>query len=73
MATEVKISELPAAGAITGAETVVVNQNSITKITDVDDIKTYILTSLGATGTFLSADVPAKTITVTNGLITAIV
>lgn len=72
MATEVKISELPAAGAITGAETVVVNQNSITKKTDIDDIKTYILAD-GASGTFLSGDTPQKTITVVDGLITSIV
>lgn len=73
MATEVKISELPTAGAITGAELVVVNQNSITKTTDIDAVKTYVLDSLGASGTFLSADVPAKTVTVVNGIITSIV
>lgn len=32
----------------------------------------YVVVTTGATGTFLSSDVPAKTITVVNGIITGI-
>lgn len=65
-----KISELPAATALDGTEEVPVNQNGITSITDVDAIVTYTLTN-GVSGTFTTVD--NKTVTVTNGLITAIV
>lgn len=67
---EQKISELPAATALDGTEKVIVNQNAITSLTDVDAIVTYVKTG-GATGTFTTVDL--KTVTVTNGLITAIV
>ncbi len=67
---EQKISELPAASALDGTENVIVNQNGTTSLTDVDAIVTYTLAD-GVSGTFTSAD--NKTITVTNGLITAIV
>jgi hypothetical protein len=62
-----KISELPAAGTITGAEKVIVNQNSITKLTDLDDVKDFVLNN-GVSGTFANP----TSITVTNGIITAI-
>jgi hypothetical protein len=41
--------------------------------TDVSGLGTIVTQNLGATGTFKSADTPAKTITVTNGIITSIV
>lgn len=65
-----KISELPAAAALTGTEKVIVNQNAQTSLTDVDAIVAYALTG-GATGTFTTVD--NKTVTVTNGIITSIV
>lgn len=40
---EQKISELPAATTLTGAEKVIVNQNAQTSLTDVDAIVTYTL------------------------------
>lgn len=67
---EQKISELPAATALDGTEEIPVNQNGITSITDVDAIVTYTLAG-GVSGTFTTVD--NKTVTVTNGLITAIV
>jgi hypothetical protein len=65
---EQKISELPAATALDGTEEVPVNQNGITSITDVDAIVTYTLTN-GVSGTFTNP----TSITVVNGIITAIV
>jgi hypothetical protein len=73
MATEQKISELPAAAALSGADVIVVNQSGVTEQSTINAVKTFVLTSLGATGTFTTADVPAKTVTVVNGVITAIV
>ena len=67
---EQKISELPAAGAITGIEKVIVNQNAVTSITTVDAIVGYT-TATGATGSFTTAN--GKTVTVVKGLITSIV
>lgn len=67
---EQKISELPTAAPLDGTEKVPVNQNSVTSLTDVDAIVTYTLAD-GVSGTFESAD--NKTITVVNGIITAIV
>jgi hypothetical protein len=67
---EQKISELPTATPLDGTEEIPVNQNGITSITDVDAIVTYTLTN-GVSGTFTTVD--NKTVTVTNGLITAIV
>ena len=67
---EQKISELPAAGAITGTEKVVINQNAVTSITTVDAIVGYTF-STGATGSFTTAN--GKTVTVVKGLITSIV
>lgn len=64
---EQKISELPAATAIDGTERVPVNQNGITSLTTVDAIVTYTLTG-GVSGTFVSP----TSITVVNGIITAI-
>ena len=64
---EQKISELPAAGALTGAEKVPVNQNSTTSLTDVNAIVTYTLSN-GVSGTFTNP----TSITVVNGIITAI-
>lgn len=64
---EQKISELPAASALDGTESVIVNQNGITSITDVDAIVTYTLAN-GVSGTFASP----TSITVVNGIITAI-
>lgn len=72
MATEQKISELPAAGAIAAENKIVVNQSGVTKIAPMSSVKTYVLSG-GASGTFTTADVPAKTVTVVNGLITSIV
>jgi len=72
MATEQKISELPAAAALSGTDVIVVNQSGVTEQSTINAVKTYVLAT-GATGTFTTADVPAKTVTVTNGLITAIV
>lgn len=40
---------------------------------DVSGLGTIVTQNLGASGTFKSADTPAKTITVTNGIITSIV
>lgn len=40
-----KISELPAAAALTGTEKVIVNQNAQTSLTDVDAIVAYTLSS----------------------------
>ena len=65
-----KLSELPAAAALDGTEGVPVNQNGTTSLTDVDAIVTYTLSD-GVSGTFTTVD--NKTVTVTNGLITAIV
>jgi hypothetical protein len=67
---EQKISELPAAGAITGTEKIVINQNAQTSTTSVNAIVGYTLAT-GATGTFTTAD--NKTVTVIKGLITSIV
>jgi hypothetical protein len=65
---EQKISELPTATALDGTEEIPVNQNGITSITDVDAIVTYTLTN-GVSGTFTNP----TSITVVNGIITAIV
>jgi len=65
---EQKISELPAATALDGTEEIPVNQNGITSITDVDAIVTYTLSN-GVSGTFTNP----TSITVVNGIITAIV
>lgn len=67
---EQKISELPTATALTGAEKVIVNQNAQTSLTDVNAIVGYT-TATGATGSFTTAD--GKTVTVVKGLITSIV
>jgi hypothetical protein len=67
---EQKISELPVAGAITGTENVVINQNAVTSITTVNAIVGYTF-STGATGSFTTAN--GKTVTVVKGLITSIV
>ena len=67
---EQKISELPAASALTGTEKVIVNQNAVTSITTVDAIVGYTF-STGATGSFTTAN--GKTVTVVKGLITSIV
>jgi pyruvate formate-lyase activating enzyme-like uncharacterized protein len=64
---EQKISELPAASALDGAEKVIVNQNGVTSLTDVDAIVAYTLTD-GVSGTFTNP----TSITVVNGIITAI-
>lgn len=64
---EQKISELPGASTLTGAESVIVNQNSITKKTDLEKVKDYVLDN-GVSGTFTN---PTH-ITVVNGIITAI-
>ena len=42
---EQKISELPIAAALDGTESVVINQNAVTSITDVDAIAAYTLAS----------------------------
>jgi hypothetical protein len=65
---EQKISELPAATTLDGTEEVPVNQNGTTSITTVDAIVTYTLTN-GLSGTFGTP----TSITVVNGIITAIV
>ena len=65
---EQKISELPLATALTGTEKVPVNQNAVTSITDVDAIVNYTLTG-GISGTFGTP----TSITVVNGIVTAIV
>tara|TARA_R110000868_G_scaffold9100_9_gene46076 strand:- start:1468 stop:1674 length:207 start_codon:yes stop_codon:yes gene_type:complete len=65
---EQKISELPIAAALDGTESVVINQNAVTSITDVDAIVTYALTN-GISGTFGTP----TSITIVNGIITAIV
>jgi hypothetical protein len=67
---EQKISELPAATPLDGTEQLPLNQNGVTSITDVDAIVTYTLAG-GVSGTFTTVD--NKTVTVKNGLITAIV
>jgi hypothetical protein len=67
---EQKISELPAATAIDGTESVPVNQNGITSLTTIDAFVGFTF-STGATGSFTTND--GKTITVVKGLITAIV
>ena len=67
---EQKISELPNATPLDGPEQLPLNQNGVTSLTDVDAIVTYTLTN-GVSGTFTTVD--NKTVTVTNGLITAIV
>jgi hypothetical protein len=67
---EQKISELPNATPLDGTEQLPLNQNGVTSLTDVDAIVTYTLTN-GVSGTFTTVD--NKTVTVTNGLITAIV
>jgi hypothetical protein len=72
MATEQKISELPAAAALGGTEVIVVNQSGVTEQSTINAVKTFVLSG-GATGTFTTADVPAKTVTVVNGVITSIV
>jgi hypothetical protein len=64
---EQKISELPAASPLTGAESVIVNQNSITKKTDLEKVRDYVLDN-GVSGTFTNP----TSITVVNGIITAI-
>lgn len=64
---EQKISELPAATAITGTEKVIVNQNAQTSLTDVDAIVVYAKAG-GVSGVFANP----TSITVVNGLITAI-
>ena len=64
---EQKISELPIAAALDGTESVVINQNAVTSITDVDAIVTYTLAG-GVSGTFANP----TSITVLNGIITAI-
>lgn len=64
---EQKISELPGASTLTGTEQVIVNQNAITKLTDVDKVKDYVLDN-GVSGTFTNP----TSITVVNGIITAI-
>jgi len=67
---EQKISELPTPTALDGSEKLPLNQNGVTSLTDVDAIVTYTLSN-GVSGTFTTVD--NKTVTVTNGLITAIV
>lgn len=67
---EQKISELPIAAALDGTESVVINQNAVTSITDVDAVVAYTLAG-GASGTFTTVDL--KTVTVVDGLITSIV
>ena len=64
---EQKISELPAASPLTGAEQVIVNQNSITKKTDLEKVRDYVLDN-GVSGTFTNP----TSITIVNGIITAI-
>jgi hypothetical protein len=64
---EQKISELPIAAALDGTESLPVNQNAITSLTDVDAIVTYTLTGC-VTGTYANP----TSITVVKGLITAI-
>lgn len=64
---EQKISELPAAGAITGTEKVVINQNAITSLTTVNAVAIYVKQG-GVSGTFSNP----TSITVVNGIITAI-
>lgn len=64
---EQKISELPAATTLTGAEKVIVNQNAQTSLTDVNAVATYIKQG-GVSGTFTNP----TSITVVNGIITAI-
>ena len=64
---EQKISELPAAGAITGTEKIVINQNAQTSLTDVNAVATYVKQG-GVSGTFTNP----TSITVVNGIITAI-
>jgi hypothetical protein len=65
---EQKISELPIANTLDGTESVVINQNAVTSITDVDAIVNYTLTG-GISGTFGTP----TSITVVNGIVTAIV
>ena len=67
---EQKISELPTATPLDGTEQLPLNQNGVTSLTDVDAIVTYTLAG-GVSGTFTTVD--NKTVTVKNGLITAIV
>jgi hypothetical protein len=71
MATEQKISELPAGAAVTAEDKIPMNQSGVTKQVPASAVKTFVLSG-GATGTFTTADVPAKTVTVTNGIITSI-
>ena len=65
-----KISELPTAGALDGTELVVINQSGETSTTTTQDIQDLSKTG-GVSGTFTTVD--SKTVTVTNGIITAIV
>lgn len=68
---EQKISLLDEADALDGTELIVVVQGGVTKKSTAQEVADLPKTG-GATGTFLSADDPAKTITVTNGIITDI-
>lgn len=72
MATEVKISQLDAGAALDGTEIVPMVQNGKTVTTTTQEIAD-LFTPAGANGTFTTADAPAKTVTVVNGLITSIV
>ncbi len=69
---EIKISDLAAVVTLVGTDTLPVVQSGVTKNVTAQKVANLFVTT-GATGSFTSADDPAKVVTVVNGLITTIV